>query len=97
MRIYKGSRCTIQILLTKLYKLPIADVKIVFYTTNPQKNVTVVDGITVNGNLADIVIPANLFNYLDEGILNYIVYATSDGVSYMSERQSNYFLKDRIK
>jgi len=96
MRLYKGSRYNIQILLTKHYDLPIDNVKIVFYTTDPEKNVTVDEGITVNGNIANVVIPADLFNHLDEGVLIYIVYATADGVSFMGERQSNYYLKDRV-
>lgn len=96
MRIFKGSRYTIQVLLTKTYTLPIEDVKIAFYTTNPEHNVLVKDNITVNGNIASVVITPELFDGLEDGLLIYTVYATKDGIPFMGERQSNYYLKSNI-
>lgn len=76
--------------------MPIEDVKIAFYTTNPEHNVLVKDNITVNGNIASVLITPELFNTLEDGLLIYTVYATKDGVPFMGERQSNYYLKSGI-
>lgn len=96
MRIFKGSRYTIKVLLTKCNNPEIEDVKISFHTTSPSKYVMVDKGIVVTGNVAEVTISPTLFNSLEDGLLIYTVYGVKDGISFMGERQSNYYLKSNI-
>lgn len=96
MRIFKGSRYTIKVLLTKCNNPEIEDVKISFHTTNPSRYVMVDKGIVVTGNVAEVTISPTLFNSLEDGLLIYTVYGVKDGIAFMGERQSNYYLKSNI-
>lgn len=95
MRLYKGSKYTIKVLLTKSFNVHLEDVAISFYTANPSNSVLVKDGIVVNGNIAEVFISPELFDNLADGLLMYTVYANNDGVGFMGERQSNYYLKTK--
>lgn len=93
-RIYKESKYILQLLIGKTYGAQYEDVKIFFYTADPS-NQAVVEGkkITIKGNIADVTISSSLFDYLEDGLLKYVVYGTRDGIPFIEERQSNYFLK----
>lgn len=95
-RIYKGSKSNLQLLLTKCQCTLIEDVKIAFYTSDYSKQVTTTEGITINGNIANVSISSDLFDELDGGVISYVVYGTRDGISFIEERQSNYYLKADI-
>ena len=92
-RIYKESRYVLQLLIGKSYGAQYDDVKISFYTKNPSNQVMVNDGITIKRNIAEVKIESTLFDNLEEGLISYIVYGTKDGIPFIEERQSNYFLK----
>ena len=92
-RIYKESRYILQLLIGKSYGAQYDDVKISFYTKNPSNQVMVNDGITIKRNIAEVKIESTLFDNLEEGLISYIVYGTKDGIPFIEERQSNYFLK----
>ena len=92
-RIYKESRYVLQLLIGKSYVAQYDDVKISFYTKNPSNQVMVDDGITIKRNIAEVKIESTLFDNLEEGLISYIVYGTKDGIPFIEERQSNYFLK----
>ena len=92
-RIYKESRYVLQLLIGKSYGAQYKDIKISFYTKNPNNQVMVDDGITINRNIAEVKIESTLFDNLEEGLISYIVYGTKDGIPFIEERQSNYFLK----
>ena len=92
-RIYKESRYVLQLLIGKSYVAQYKDIKISFYTKNPSNQVMVDDGITIKRNIAEVKIESTLFDNLEEGLISYIVYGTKDGISFIEERQSNYFLK----
>ena len=92
-RIYKESRYVLQLLIGKSYNAQYDDVKISFYTKNPNNQVMVDDGITIKRNIAEVKIESTLFDNLEEGLISYIVYGTKDGIPFIEERQSNYFLK----
>ena len=92
-RIYKESRYVLQLLIGKSYVAQYDDVKISFYTKNPNNQVMVDDGITIKRNIAEVKIESTLFDNLEEGLISYIVYGTKDGIPFIEERQSNYFLK----
>ena len=92
-RIYKESRYVLQLLIGKSYVAQYKDVKISFYTKNPNNQVMVNDGITIKRNIAEVKIESTLFDNLEEGLISYIVYGTKDGIPFIEERQSNYFLK----
>ena len=92
-RIYKESRYVLQLLIGKSYVAQYDDVKISFYTKNPNNQVMVNDGITIKRNIAEVKIESTLFDNLEEGLISYIVYGTKDGIPFIEERQSNYFLK----
>lgn len=92
-RIYKGSSYTLQLLIAKSTSSPIENVKFDFFTIDPKVTVLVEDGITIDGNLAKVKIGDTQFDALADGLISYVVYGTRDGMSYMEERQSNYYLK----
>ena len=92
-RIYKESRYVLQLLIGKSYVAQYKDIKISFYTKNPSNQVMVNDGITIKRNIAEVKIESTLFDNLEEGLISYIVYGTKDGIPFIEERQSNYFLK----
>ena len=92
-RIYKESRYVLQLLIGKSYVAQYDDVKISFYTKNPNNQVMVDNGITIKRNIAEVKIESTLFDNLEEGLISYIVYGTKDGIPFIEERQSNYFLK----
>ena len=92
-RIYKESRYVLQLLIGKSYVAQYKDIKISFYTKNPNNQVMVNDGITIKRNIAEVKIESTLFDNLEEGLISYIVYGTKDGIPFIEERQSNYFLK----
>lgn len=92
-RIYKGSRYTLQLLISKSTLYPIKEVSFDFYTTNPEVSVLVKDNIKVNKNIATVEIGSTQLDELNDGLLNYRVYGKKDGIPFMEERQSNYVLK----
>lgn len=92
-RIYKGSSYTLQLLIAKSTSSPIENLKFDFFTIDPKVTVLVEDGITIDGNLAKVKIGDTQFDALADGLISYVVYGTRDGMSYMEERQSNYYLK----
>ena len=92
-RIYKESRYVLQLLIGKSYVAQYDDVKISFYTKNPSNQVMVDNGITIKRNIAEVMVESTLFDNLEEGLISYIVYGTKDGIPFIEERQSNYFLK----
>ena len=92
-RIYKESRYVLQLLIGKSYGAQYDDVKISFYTKNPSNQVMVDDGITIKRNIAEVKIESTLFDDLEDGLIKYIVYGTKDGIPFIEERISNYFLK----
>ena len=92
-RIYKESRYVLQLLIGKSYGAQYEDVKISFYTKNPSNQVMADDDITIKGNVAVVKIGSALFDNLEDGLIKYIVYGTKDGIPFIEERQSNYFLK----
>ena len=92
-RIYKESRYVLQLLIGKSYVAQYDDVKISFYTKNPNNQVMVDNGITIKRNIAEVKIESTLFDNLEEGLIKYIVYGTKDGIPFIEERISNYFLK----
>ena len=92
-RIYKESRYVLQLLIGKSYNAQYDDVKISFYTKNPNNQVMVDNGITIKRNIAEVMVESTLFDNLEEGLISYIVYGTKDGIPFIEERQSNYFLK----
>lgn len=73
-----------------------AKIKFIFYTTNPENAVVVETGVTLNGNIASVPISADLFQNLEDGVLNYIVEGDLDDDTFVFERQSNYFLKTPV-
>ena len=92
-RIYKESRYVLQLLIGKSYVAQYEDVKISFYTKNPSNQVMADDDITIKGNVAEVMVDSTLFDNLEDGLISYIVYGTKDGIPFIEERQSNYFLK----
>ena len=92
-RIYKESRYVLQLLIGKSYVAQYKDVKISFYTKNPNNQVMVDNGITIKRNIVEVMVDSTLFDNLEEGLISYIVYGTKDGIPFIEERQSNYFLK----
>lgn len=92
-RIYKESRYVLQLLIGKSYRAQYDDVKISFYTKNPSNQVMVDNGITIKRNIAEVKIESTLFDDLEDGLIKYIVYGTKDGIPFIEERISNYFLK----
>ena len=92
-RIYKESRYVLQLLIGKSYGAQYDDVKISFYTKNPSNQVMVDNDITIKRNIAEVKIESTLFDDLEDGLIKYIVYGTKDGIPFIEERISNYFLK----
>lgn len=95
-RIYKGSRYILQLLIGKTYGAQYKDIKIFLYTKNPNNQVMAGNNITIKGNIAEVKIESTIFDNIEDGLIKYIVYGTKDGVPFIEERQSNYYLKSNI-
>lgn len=91
-RIFKGSESELRLLLSKSLK-DLTDVSIILYTTDLQEAIEVIDGIAIEDNIATLILAPRAFMGMEDGVLNYIVKAKSDGQEYHMERQSNYVLK----
>ena len=93
-RIFKGSRYQLQLLITSCSYTIVENIKIKFFTTDPNSYVETTENIALNGNIATVTISSNLFDGLDEGLLTYEISGLMDGIHFTNERQSTYFLKN---
>jgi hypothetical protein len=92
-RIYKGSKYNLQLLIGKSYNSQYRDVKISFYTSNSSNQVIVTKGIYIDGNIATVEIGSTMLDKLEDGLIKYIASGKRDGIAFIEERQSNYFLR----
>lgn len=93
-RIFKGSRYTLNLMITYCGFSRIENVSIMFFTTDSNVNVTTNENIVVTGNIANVTVDSDLFDGLSEGVINYVINCTMDGKPFITERQSNYYLKN---
>lgn len=93
-RIFKGSRYQLQLLITSCSYTSVENLRIKFFTTDPNSYVETTENIALNGNIAAVTINSNLFDGLDEGLLTYEISGLMDGIYFTNERQSTYFLKN---
>ena len=94
-RVYKGNEIEMRVFIkTCSHFNTLSDLKLVFYTTNPEVCAIVTDNITLNGNIASVIIPNYLFGTMEDGVINYIVEGLIDNEdAFKIQRQSNYYLK----
>ena len=93
-RIYKGSETTLRLLVhTCTYEGKISDLKIALFTNDPNMAVEFTDRYTIEGNIATLTVPNYAFGSMEEGVINYIAQGMIDDDTFLTQRQSNYFLK----
>ncbi len=93
-RIFKGSESTLRLLISKCDDTQsITSVKVLLYTTDIDNAIEVIDGITLEGNVAEINLPSRAFLGMEDGMISYKVEGVVDGDIFITERQSNYYLK----
>lgn len=93
-RTFKGSETTMNLLVhTCVDKAPITELKIILFTTNPEVVFEINEGINVVGNIATFTVPNYAFGNMEDGVINYIVNGLMDDEAFITERQSNYYLK----
>lgn len=93
-RIYKGSETTLRLLVhTCTYEGKISDLKIALFTNNPDVAVEFTDRYTIEGNVAVLTVPNFAFGSMEDGVISYIAQGMIDDDTFLTQRQSNYFLK----
>ena len=93
-RIYKGSESTLRLLIhTCNQEGTISDLKIALYTSDPSMAVEFTDRYTIEGNIVSLTVPNYAFGTMEDGVINYIAQGMIDDDTFLTERQSNYFLK----
>ena len=93
-RIYKGSETTLRLLVhTCTYEGKISDLKIALFTNDPNVAVEFTDRYTIEGNIVTLTVPNYAFGSMEDGVINYIAQGMIDDDTFLTQRQSNYFLK----
>lgn len=93
-RIFKGSESTLRLLLhTCTQEGAISELKIALFTNDPSVAVEFTDRYTIDGCFVNIVVPNYAFGNMEDGVINYRAEGMIDDDTFITERQSNYFLK----
>lgn len=93
-RIFKGSESTLRLLIhTCNQEGKISDLKIALYTNDPSVAVEFTDRYTIEGNIVSLTVPNYAFGTMEDGVINYIAQGMIDDDTFLTQRQSNYFLK----
>ena len=93
-RIFKGSESTLRLLIhTCNQEGKISDLKIALYTSDPSMAVEFTDRYTIDGNIVSLTVPNYAFGTMEDGVINYVAQGMIDDDTFLTERQSNYFLK----
>jgi hypothetical protein len=89
-RIYKGSDCTLKLLVPQCENAHIEVLKVVLYTDDPTKATEITgDKVSIDGKYVMVKIDPYSFDAMNDGVINFIVF----GDNFTCERQSNYFVK----
>lgn len=91
-RIFKGSEPTLKLLVGKTNE-EFDNLRILLYTTDIDDAIEVIDGITLDGNVAEINLASRAFIGLEDGLIKYKVEYVVNGDLFHTERESNYYLK----
>lgn len=91
-RIFKGSEPTLKLLVGKTNE-EYDNLRILLYTTDIDDAIEVIDGITLDGNVAEINLASRAFIGLEDGLIKYKVEYVINGDLFHTERESNYYLK----
>lgn len=91
-RIFKGSEPTLKLLVGKTNE-EFDNLRILLYTTDIDDAIEVIDGITLDGNVAEINLASRAFIGLEDGLIKYKVEYVINGDLFHTERESNYYLK----
>lgn len=93
-RIFKGSESTLRLLIhTCNQEGKISDLKIALYTNDPSVAIEFTDRYTIDGNIVSLTVPNYAFGTMEDGVINYVAQGMIDDDTFLTERQSNYFLK----
>lgn len=93
-RIFKGSESTLRLLChTCNQEGKISDLKIALYTNDPSMAIEFTGGYTIEGNIVSLTVPNYAFGTMEDGVINYVAQGMIDDNTFLTERQSNYFLK----
>lgn len=93
-RIYKGSENTLKLLVHTCEPNTIDNLKIVLFTDDPNSAAEFYsDSITIEGNIVSLKVNAWSFDNMNEGVINYIASGELGNDTFLTERQSNYYLK----
>jgi hypothetical protein len=93
-RIYKGNDTTLRLLIhTCTYEGTISDLKISLYTNDPSIAIEFTDRYTIDGNIVSIDIPNWAFGSMEDGVINYVAQGMIGDDTFLTNRQSNYYLK----
>lgn len=93
-RIFKGSESTLRLLChTCNQEGKISDLKIALYTNDPSMAIEFTGGYTIEGNIVSLTVPNYAFGTMEDGVINYVAQGMIDDDTFLTERQSNYFLK----
>lgn len=90
MRIYKGTKTTLNLFFPACAIDAYQELSVVLYTTNPDKSIKL-KNVKVEGNTLFVEVKEYDFTILEDGVIKYLV--LGDDISIATERQSNYFLK----
>lgn len=93
-RIYKGNDTTLRLLIhTCTYEGTISDLKISLYTNDPSIAIEFTDRYTIDGNIVSLDIPNWAFGSMEDGVINYVAQGMIGDDTFLTNRQSNYYLK----
>jgi hypothetical protein len=71
----------------------ISDLKIALFTSNTDVYAEITNGYVIEDNIAIVTIPNYAFGSMEDGVINYVAQGIVGDETFVTQRQSNYFLK----
>ena len=94
-RVFKYSKFPVELFVPNIQDAhTLEKLSVSLYTDDPSISADFVDGFTVEGDIIKMIVPDTALCNIKQGVIRYAVQGYKDGVFFIVERQSNYFLKN---
>lgn len=93
-RIFKGIETELRMLLHPcILTGEITDIKVALFTDDPSVAIEFTDRYTIEDNILKLTVPNYTFDDMGDGLINYVIKGKHNNADFITDRQSNYFLK----